>query len=499
MYDSWGERHTGAVSRSPYAVREVGIVSAALGLTLMLLSPWYGPHRDELYFVTAGHHLAWGYPDQPSFTPLLARVADAIAPSSLLVLRVPATLAVVGVVLLAAQVARLLGAARAGQLLTAVVVGFSALVLGLGHLLATATFDLLFWTAILVVVAQALLDDRPRLWLLAGALAGIGLNNKHTVAFCLLGVLVGVALVRQTRPVLRTRWPWLGGLLALAMWVPNLVWQAQHGWPVIDLSADIADEYGGLSGRIDLVLEALAMFSPLIAVLWVFGLVRLLRRPDWVRARPLAFAFLVVLLTFLVTGGKGYYLAGLIPPLIAAGCTDLAERWSTRALSIAGAVLVASAAVAYPAVLPVVSATTFSGSAWANLNDTQLDTIGWPGYVDQVRAAVDSLPADQRDHAVLFTGNYGEAGALSWYNVGLPVYSGHNGYRNWGPPPETAVPVVVVLQISPDGWFTGCDLKGRLHNGSGTNNEEVGAGVWVCDGPKGSWADAWDGLSHYDA
>ncbi|GAA4706285.1 glycosyltransferase family 39 protein [Nocardioides conyzicola] len=487
------------MSRPAYATREVCTVVAVQALALLAMSPFYGPHRDELYFVSAGQHPAWGYPDQPSFTPMLARLADLAAPHDLVVLRIPSILAVVAVVLLSVQAARLLGAARAGQVLTAVTVAFSALVPGLGHMLSTATFDLLFWTAILVVVLQALVDDRPRLWLLAGVLAGVGLNNKHAVVFCLLGVLVGVALVRETRPVLRTVWPWLGGLAALAMWVPNLVCQAQHDWPVLDLAADIADEYGGLGGRVGMVLQALVMFSPLIGALWVFGIVRLLRRPDWARARPLAVAFLVVLVVFLVTGGKGYYLAGLVPPLVAAGCTDLAERWSTRRLTITGVVLVASAAVAYPAVVPAVPASTFAGSFWADVNDVQLDSIGWPDYTDQVRSVVDGLSPEQRRTAVIFTGNYGEAGSMSWYDVGLPVYSGHNGYRFWGPPADDALPVVVVLQRSPDPWFEGCELRARLRNSDDADNEEVGAGVWVCDGPRRSWSEAWAALGHYDA
>jgi 4-amino-4-deoxy-L-arabinose transferase-like glycosyltransferase len=486
------------VTRHPYAVREVGVVVVIQAIGLLLLSPYYGPHRDELYFVAAGHHPAWGYPDQPSFTPVLAALMDTIAPSHLLALRIPSVLAVAAVVLLSVQAARLLGAARAGQVLTAVGVAYSALVPGLGHLLSTSTFDLLFWTAILVVVTQALVDDRPRLWLLAGLLAGLGLNNKHAVAFCLLGVLVGVALVRETRPVLRTRWPWLGGLVALVMWVPNLVWQARHDWPVLDLSADIADEYGGVGGRVAMVLEAFVMFSPVIGVVWVFGLVQLLRRPDRARARPVAWTFLVVLAVFLVTGGKGYYLAGLVPPLVAAGCTFLAARWSARAVALTGAVLVVSAAVAYPAVLPVLPASSFSGSVWADVNDVQLDTVGWPEYTDQVRAVVDSLSPAERAHAVIFTGNYGEAGAMRWYDVGLPAYSGHNGYRNWGPPPEDADPVVVVLQVPPDD-FESCDLRDRLTNDSGTENEEVGAGVWVCDRPVAGWRNAWPRLVHYDA
>ena len=87
---------------------------------------------------------------------------------------------------------------------------------------------------------------------------------------------------------------------------------------------------------------------------------------------------------------------------------------------------------------------------------------------------------------------------MRWYDVGLPTYSGHNGYRNWGPPPEDASPVVLVLEIPPD-EFEGCNLKDRLRNDSGTDNEEVGAGVWVCDGPVGGWRAAWPRLVHYNA
>lgn len=496
------------VSRPPYAVREVAVVVAVLELALVLLAPYYGPHRDELYFVAAGQHLAWGYPDQPALTPLLARIADLVAPGNLTVLRLPAALAVVGVVLLSVQTARLLGARRPGQVLTAVTVGFSAVVVGLGHLLSTATIDMLLWTAVLTVVLQALLDDRPRLWLLAGALAGLGLNNKHLILFCLVGILVGVAAVAETRPVLRTRWPWLGGLIALAMWVPNLVWQAQHDWPVFALAGDIADEYGGLLGRVGILAQALVMFSPLIAVVWISGLVLLLRRPEWVRARPLAIAFLVVLGVLLVTGGKGYYLAGIVPVLIAAGCTDIVERvtrrrvheqHTTRRLALVGGALVATAAVAYPAMVPVLPAATFADSVWSEIDDVQLDTIGWPEYAGQVSAVVDGLSASQRESAVIFTGNYGEAGAMEWYDVGPPVYSGHNGYQNWGPPPEDASPVVVVLQEDPSPWFRGCRLTLELSNEAGADNEEVGAGIYVCAGPRGSWAEAWKGLSHYSA
>lgn len=469
-----------------------------LGAVLLLMAGRYGPHRDELYFVAAGRRLAWGYPDQPSLTPLVARLAAVVAPHDLVVLRLPSLLAVGAMVAMSASFARLLGGARAAQVLTATTVAASAFTAAIGHRLSTATFDTVAWTAILLVVAHALAEDRPRLWLLAGALAGLGLNNKHAVVILLLGVLVGVAVVARTRWQLRTPYPWLGGLVALVMWLPNLVWQAQHGWPVLTLSGDIADEYGGVGGRVALVGQALVMFSPLVAMVWVLGIVVLLRRPEWVRVRPVAVAFLVVSAVFLVTGGKGYYVAGAIPPLIAAGCTVLAEHWHGRRLVATGVVLALSGLVAWPALVPVLPVRTYTASFYPLIDGDQPETIGWPELVGTVRTALASLPAGQRGRAVVLAGNYGEAGALEWYDVGRPVFSGHNGWADWGPPTAGSRPVVVVGWSRPQEELTGCRRLAVVGNREGADNEERGKGVWVCDGPRGSWAAQWPRLTHLD-
>ena len=237
------------------------------------------------------------------------------------------------------------------------------------------------------------------------------------------------------------------------------------------------------------------MFSPLVFVVWVAGLVQLLRHPEWRRARLPAVVLLVVTLVFLVTGGKGYYLAGAIVPLVAAGCTWLAAGRTPRRLVEVGAVLALSAAVAWAGLVPVLPTATYADSFFRQIDDDQPETIGWPEYAATVRQVVHGLP----DGAVVFTGNYGEAGAFEWYGVGAPVYSGHNGWRNWGPPPDGAGPVVVVLYRDPSVDFTGCERVATLHNDVGIDNEEAGHGVWVCAGPIGSWSQRWSRLSHYDA
>jgi hypothetical protein len=245
--------------------------------------------------------------------------------------------------------------------------------------------------------------------------------------------------------------------------------------------------------------QALAMFSPLIAVVWVYGLVQLFRDPAWTKLRPIGIAFVVSTAVFLVAAGKGYYLAGAIVPLVAAGCTALAARWSARRLIAAGVVLALSAAIAWPAFVPVLPARTYAASFYPALDTDQLETIGWPDYVSSVRATLDSLPADQRATAVVFTRNYGEAGALEWYGFPRPVFSGHNAFAAWGPPPEDAVPVIVIGLENPATSFTDCQVAAVINNNAGADNEERGRQIWVCAGPQGGWSQQWPRLAHLDA
>lgn len=483
------------ITRPPFARTGVALVAVALGALLLGLSSRYGPHRDELYFAAAGRRLAWGYPDQPSLVALLARISEAVAGHSLVMLRVPSILAVCGTVGLAAALARVLGAERRSQVVSAAVTASAAVIVFLGHRLTTQTFSVLAWTAIALVAAHALTEDRPRLWLLAGLVAGVGLNAKNDVVVCLLGLGVGVLSTPSVRHHLGSVWWWAGGLLAALMWLPNLTWQATHGWPVFELSAGIRAENGGAGGALAYVLQALLIFSPVMSVAWLVGARALLRREQWRPVRPLGWILVVTFVFFLLTGGKAYYLSGAIVPALVAGCVVLAQR--LRRLVAAGLVTVLSAAVAWPAGLPVLPASAYAGSFYPGIDDDQLETIGWPQFVNTVRGAVRSLPRG----AVVFTGNYGEAGALEWYGVGVPVYSGHNGWGYWGPPPDGAGPVVVVgyRDRSPTVDFTGCTVSGTIPTVDGADNQEAGGRVWTCAAPRQAWSQIWARLVHLDA
>lgn len=121
------------------------LVGAAVTAVLLLLSNRYGYHRDELYFLLCGRHLDWGYVDQGPLVPVLARLADTVAPGNLVVLRTPSALIAGAAVVLVARIAREIGAGRGAQLFAAFLAAVAGIVLASGHLLSTTTVDLLVW------------------------------------------------------------------------------------------------------------------------------------------------------------------------------------------------------------------------------------------------------------------------------------------------------------------------------------------------------------------
>lgn len=474
---------------TPVAWRPVLAAAGGLLAVLLAVAGRYGPHRDELYFVSAGRRLDWGFPDQPPLTPAIARLVDLLAPGSVFALHVPSALMAAGVVVLTGLTARELGAGRAAQALSAVVMATAAGLMTVGHILSTTTTDTLVWAAAVLLVVRTLVRGRPRGWLAVGLVAGVGLLDKHLVGFLLAAVVVGVALSTQSRHHLRSPWAWAGVAVAGGLWLPNLSWQASHGWPQLELAADIRAEYLTLEERVLFVAFLVVLVSPVATALWAYGWGRLARAPELAAVRPLGWAAGLLAVGFFLTGGKAYYLLGLLPLLVAAGADGLARAWPERRARRATVVLAVSGLVAAPVVLPLLPVQTYVDAGLAEISEDQAETIGWPAFVATVDEAVTAAGA-----TLVVTGNYGEAGALEFYGSSVPVFSGHNGFADWGPPPDSlAGPVVVVGWGTDPAWAEGCREVARIDNGLGVENEEQGGPLLVCDGPRGgSWQRVWD-------
>lgn len=480
----------------------LGPLLGLAGLIVVLLIVFaggYGYHRDELYFLAAGNHLAWGYPDQGPLTPLLAHLMNTISPGSLTVLRVPSALMSGATVLLTGMIARELGANRRAQQIAAACAAVASIVLVVGHLLSTSTFDLSAWSLLSWLVTRIIRTREQRLWLVAGVLTGVALLNKPLIA-CFAGALAVGLLIAGPRQVLRSRWLWAGVLIALVIWSPWLIWQGTHGWPQLKVSSAIAHGASTSSQpRWALLPFQLLLVSPVLSPVWIAGLAAFTRRPQLRTFAFFAVAWLTLEVAFLITGGKPYYLAGMFPVLLAAGAIET-DTWlqhgrpRLRRGLLAAAILLSglvSAVIALP-VLPAKQA----GIVVA-INPDAGETIGWPQFT-QIVARIDSRTDD---HAVLFTSNYGEAGAIDRYGpaLGLPhAYSGHNGFGDWPSPSDRPAPVIVIglSAAALRDKFTGCHLAAQINNAADIHNQEQGADVDLCAGPRRPWSQIWNGLRH---
>jgi len=486
-----------AVERPAIAWPGLAGIAAAFAGLLISASAAYGYHRDELYFIAAGGHPAFGYSDQPPLVPLLAHALDQASGQSLVWLRLPSALAGAATVLLCGLMAREFGADRGAQLLAAACFAVSSIAMAVNHLLSTTTFDVLVW-ALLSWLLTRVLRDLNRSWLPLGLVAGVGLEVKTLVVFFLLAVAVGIVAVGP-RDVLRSRSLWLAVGLALLMWSPNLWWQAANGWPQVELSSAIASGSSGTSEPRWLFLPyQLLLISPVLFPVWVAGWWRLATDKALAPYRVFAVAYVVLALAFLVTGGKPYYLAGMYPVLLAAGAAPVlawAARGRRRMRSgLLAASVVLTLAVSCVLFLPVVPVSQLADTPVVAVNYDAGETVGWPSFAATIGEVYDGLPADERRQTVLLMGNYGEAGAVEHFRPDLaPVYSGHNAYWDWGPPPPETDQVIAVGYDERDlrPWFSVVSRVGTIDNAAALDNDEQGQAVWVCRGPRQTWRELW--------
>jgi 4-amino-4-deoxy-L-arabinose transferase-like glycosyltransferase len=470
----------------------VWIIAGSVVALLLAVANRYGFHRDELYFIAAGRRLAWGYVDQPPFTPLIARAAD-ILPGAVnpFLLRVLPALSVGTLPLMGAVLARHLGGGRAAMTFAALAAAGSGFFLGAGHLLSTAAFDNAIWVLVVVLVVRIVAGADPRWWLAVGAVIGIGLLNKHTILFLVIA-LTAALLLTAGRQALASMWPWIGAALAFLISLPNLLWQAANGWPQLEMGRALA---GRSEGPIPYLLLQLAALSVFLIIPAVAGLIHLLRAERW---RFIPIAYLMVFVAFLVAGGKFYYVAPLYVPLLAAGAIwleRLAGWWRRTVISLSAAGIMVGLPIALPLV-PVERLEPFDQT------DELGETVGWPQLIEQVAAVYQSIDQAARPGAVIFTSNYGEAGAIEVLGTdqGLPpVMSGHNSYWMWGPVDGDG-PIIGVGPVR-DSLSQVCPQVTQvatIDNGYGVENEEQGYPIYLCLQPTASLSTVWGRLRRYN-
>jgi len=430
---------------------------AALTFLIHLASSLWGSHlgygffRDELYFLVCGHHLAWGYVDQPPLVALQARLAETLfglSPTGIRILSFAAGGVTVGLTgLLTWQ----FGGRRAAQVLAMTAVLAAPVFLATANYLSMNSWEPCFWMgALLVVMRLAEGCAGPRAWLLFGMLAGLGIQNKHSTVFFLVALLVAL-IVSPQRRILLTRGCAAGVALLVLVALPNFIWQWIHHFPTYEMLSNIAHSDKNIK------LPPLAFLVAQANIVLIFAVPLCLGGLAWLafarQARPWRFVALTYVLflgMMMAMHAKHYYVAPIYPVLFAAGAVALGaltrRSWPSIAYTVLlGCLLCGLTAPLMLTILPPEKYSAFtpgflvakvkSEKFSAPLPQILADRFGWPQMVEGFAARYNALPPDLRARTAIFCNNYGEASAVNVLGprYGLPTaISGHQNYFYWG-------------------------------------------------------------------
>lgn len=478
----------------------------------------YGYFRDEFYYLACASRLDWGYVDHPPFSVAVLAGVRALLGDSIWALRLAPALVGALTVWLVGVMTRELGGGRFAQTLAMTGAVIAGMYLALDHFYSMNAFDIAFWAAAAALLARLLAGGPPGLWLLLGVVLGLGLLNKVSVLWLGFGIAVGLVATPQ-RAWLKTRGPWLAAGIAALLFVPHLIWQVAHGWPTLEFIERATSQKMAEKTALQFLLEQVDAMNPLNAAIWVPGLAALALAPGLKRFRMLGWVYVAV---FVLLAASGTSRAGYLSPaytwLLAAGAVFWEGRVARPALRAAMvAVLAAWGAVTAPFALPLLTVERYVAYARAfgvepsteerkevgPLPQFYADMHGWEAIVSQVAAASDQLSERERAGAAIFTGNYGEAGAIELLgrDRGLPpAISGHNNYWLWGPGAATGEALVVLggSRERLESRCGGLTRAGTTDCGPYCMPYENGMAIWICRDVQPGLSEAWPGLKHFD-
>lgn len=496
------------------------VIAIALGKLVLhtIFNNRYGYFRDEFDYLSCGDHLAWGYVDQPPLLPFLVRVSRIVLGESLRSIRFLPALAISLALVLTAMIAREFGGRGFALILAAVAFLIAPTYLSSGSLLTTNCLEPLLWMGCAYFAILAIKRD-ARYWMLFGVSAGLGLEEKYSIAIFGAAIVVALLLTKQRRAFLN-KWLWMGGGIAFLIFLPNLVWNMQNHWPFLELMHNIR-----ATGRdvqlspFQFFVQQVLLVHPLNAPIWLTGLIALLLSKRFTSFRVFGWAYLVSFAAFVALKGKNYYLAPIYPMLIAAGAVvaeAVIERtrqaWLKPALIV---LLLAGGAWLAPIVVPVFSVERFiayvntlpfklprseHSHEGAALPQHYADQFGWEEMAAMTAQAWARVPPDERRDCAIFAQNYGQAGAIDFFGprYGLPpAISGHQTYFLWGPRGYSGNCLIVLDDRKEvlDQLFAEVELVGTPDHPYSIERQTT---VFLCRGAKfGTLAQLWPKLKKW--
>ncbi|QEC52312.1 dolichyl-phosphate-mannose-protein mannosyltransferase [Anseongella ginsenosidimutans] len=406
-------------------------------LPFLIVHPAYELHRDEFLYLAEARHLDWGYLEAPPLLSLLAWVSLLSGDHEFWVRLWPAIFGALTFLLAGKIVLRLGGKGPALFLLFLAFI-FTAF-LRLHFLFQPNFLDVFFWTLAAYWVFRYIDRQENKFIYLLGFTAGLGFLSKYSVAIFLLALAVALALSPQ-RKLFAGKHLYLAALTGLLIFLPNLIWQYLHNFPVLHHMEELHETQLRHVSPLSFLSEQLLMTLPVFFI-WLTGLCYTFFHTEGKKYIVFGWTFLLVMILLILFQGKGYYALGIYPVLLALGAFRLEQMsQSRRWIRYAGISFILLAGMPLiPVLLPIWAPPRLAqyyqdtglGQTgilqWEDLRDHALpqdfaDMLGRKELLQKTVAALREIPAPEQKNTIILCDNYGQAGALNYYGYrsGLP-------------------------------------------------------------------------------
>ena len=440
-----------------------------LVVPFFLQNGFYQPHRDEYLYLAEAHHVAWGYMEVPPLLSVFAWITNLFGASMFWIRIWPALFGALSFLLVGRIILSLGGRAFALVLgwLPFMIDGYMRLF----FLFMPNFLDVFFWTLIAFCIIRFIQTQQIKWLYWFGVAVGLGMMSKYSVAFYTASILGGILLTRQRRIFLNKHF-YFASLIALILFLPNILWQYNHRFPVITHMNELQDEQLKYNTATDFIISQIMMNLPCVFI-WVAGLVYVIFNTQGKKYRFIGWAYLFVILLLIFLRGKDYYALGAYPVLFAFGgyelekATNLRLKWIRYVMIIIPLVL---GLFAMPLIMPLAKPETLANyyektglnkTGSFKWEDQQMhplpqdfaDMMGWKEMAMKAGAVYNSLPDDEKEKTLVYCRGYFSAGALNYYRkeAGLPeVYSDNASFLFWMPDKYDIKNLILIAHHFPD-------------------------------------------------
>jgi hypothetical protein len=473
-------------------------------LQYVVINPVYELHRDEYLYLNQADHLAFGYISVPPLTALISRIIYFLGGSIFWVHFFPALFGAMTIVF-----TWLIVESMGGNLFAKIVAACGmlfSLLIRINILYQPNSFDMLAWTIIFYLLIKFIQTKENKWLFILAIIVAAGFYNKYTMIFLIAGLAAGLILTDQ-RKIFLNRYFWMAIAVSLLLLSPNIIWQVRNHFSVFEHmkvlkhnQLDNNSAAGFLKSQIAFFVGSLALTVGAIFAFFSFK--------RFTSYRFIVICFASVMIIFALMKAKDYYAIGLFPVMIAFGSvffdSILKNFWRPMVLTLLIAINLIVFLMLFKLVLPVLNpdeirknAETFTKLGllrWEdgknhNLPQDFADMIGWKEMAEKSKEAYKMLAPEDQKNTLVICDNYGQAGALNYYNrKQMPeAYSFNTDYIYWMPVLNRIQNILLVGDKPSDeviSMFKECKLTGVVEN---PEAREKNTGIYLLTGANDSF------------